>query len=321
MSQHHGGRQDHGSGVGSVAALNVQSDVSATRLEDGVLSSQGGSGHHTRTSDQTSTNVRQNGSVQVGGHQHIKLLGVRHGLHGSVVDNHVVDLNAGVRLTNLLDGGTEQTVRLLHNVGLVDGSHLLSVVEGSKVKGKSTNSLRVVRGDNLERLHNVVVRLVLQTRVLSLSVLSHQHHVDVVETGLHARDGLDKGHGSKNVQLLSQGNVERRVSGSLQRSVQNTLETDAVALERLQTLLVQLGVVSRRGALLGHSGHVNLLKVHRHVGVLEDCLDRLCNFVSNTISRNERNGVALSVLLGLEVGGLDRSSGSEGTGQARGGRR
>lgn len=135
-------------------------------------------------------------------HNHnIELLRLRDKLHSSVVDNHRLKLDTGVAILLLGDslaGVKEKTVTELHNVGLVDtcdlllvsqasaklpkqcrGSTNLSVVLKSKVKGEPSDSLGLGPGGDLQRLNNTGERLVLETRVLALSVLTDDSKVDV----------------------------------------------------------------------------------------------------------------------------------------------
>lgn len=277
MAQQHGRRQDHGSGVGLVAALDVETNVSAARLKHSVLTSNVDTGDETRATDKTGTNVGQNGTVQVGGDENVKLLGPRDGLHGGVVDNHVAVLNVGVVLADLLDGGSEQTVGELHNVGLVDGSDTLSVVLESKVVGKAGNALRLVLGDDLEGLNDTRDRLVFKTRVLTLGVFSNQNHVNSVESGLDSGNVLDQNQGGVDVEFTTEGDVEGSVAGLFNGGVEDTLETNLGALEGVDGLVDALGGVA-------DTGDLDLLPVDGDVLGLEDALDRVGDFGTNTVT-------------------------------------
>ena len=86
----------------------------------------------------------------------------------------------------------------------MDGSDLVSASLGSVVESITSDSLRCLVGDEFDRLDNTVneldtlnrstlvsrkTDLVLDTRVLSLSVLSDEDSVDVVVSGLVSFDG------------------------------------------------------------------------------------------------------------------------------------
>lgn len=70
--------------------------------------------------------------------------------------------------------------------------------------------------------------LVLETRVLSLSVLTDDSKVDVSVTGGESGNGFAEDERGVNVELLTHGDVPRRVTGSFDGSVQDTLESDLV---------------------------------------------------------------------------------------------
>lgn len=64
--------------------------------------------------------------------------------------------------------------------------------------------------------------LVLEARVLSLSVLTNNGKVDILVTGRESRDRLAENERGVNVELLTHGDVPRRVTGALLGSVENT---------------------------------------------------------------------------------------------------
>lgn len=125
--QHRCGEKKSGR-VGLVLALDIETDVSATRLEDGNIATHVAAGNDTRTTDESGTDVGQDATVQVGHNHDVELLGSRHALHAGVVDDHVVSLEGRVFGSSLLEGASEETVSQLHDVGLVDTGNLLAVV-------------------------------------------------------------------------------------------------------------------------------------------------------------------------------------------------
>jgi hypothetical protein len=281
VTEHHGGGQDQSSGVGLVLALDVKTDVTASRLENSDVAAHVATGDDARATDETSTNVGQDTSVQVGHDHDIELLRPGHTLHGGVVDNHVVGLESGVVLTNPLDSVAEKTISKLHDVGLVDAGNLLAVVGERKGESKLGDALRLLAGDDLERLDDAVDRLVLETRVFTLSVLTDDAEVDVLVARLVTGDVLEEDDGGVNVELLTESNVEGAVAGSLDGSVEDTLETELVALERSNGFAEELlGVDVARV----DTRHVDLLPLNGNVVRLEDLLDRLGNLSTDTVT-------------------------------------
>lgn len=311
VAEEHAAGQDHGSRVGLVLALDIETDVTAAGLEDGNIAAHVAAGNDTGTTDESSTNVGEDTTVEVGHDHDVKLLGARDSLHGGVVDNHVVDLEGRELLGNLVESAAEETIGKLHDVGLVDAGNLGAVVGESKVEGKLGNALRLGAGDDLEGLNDAVDTLVLETRVLTLGVLTDDAQVNVLVAGLVARDVLDQGDGGVDVELLTHGDVERLVARAADGGVQNTLETELVAAERGDTLAESsLGGF----AALLDTGNLNLLPLNGDVVGLEDGLDRLGNLGTDTITGDEGDGVLGAVLGRLEDVGLDGSKGSDGLG-------
>lgn len=281
VAQHHGGGQDQSSRVGLVLALDVETDVTATGLEDGDVAAHVAARDDTGATDKSSTNVGQDTSVQVWHHHNIELLWPRDALHGGVVDNHVVGLEGGVVLADPLDGVAEQTIGKLHDVGLVDAGDLLAVVGKGKGKGELGNALRLLTGDDLERLDDARDGLVLETRVLALGVLTDDAEVDVLVARLVARDVLEEDNGGIDVELLAESDVEGAVAGALNGSVEDTLETKLVALERCNRLAEEL---LRVDVARVDTRDIDLLPLNRHVVRLEDLLDRLGDLSTDTIT-------------------------------------
>lgn len=270
VTEHHAGTEDERSRVGLVLALDVKTDVTATRLEHSHLTTHVAARNNTRATDETGTNVGENTSVQVGHDHDVELLGSADALHAGVVDNHVVGLDGWVLLTDLLDSVAEETVGKLHDVGLVDASDLLAVVGQSKSESELGNALGLDAGDDLEGLDNATHRRVLKARVFTLGVLTDDAQIDVLVAGLVARDVLDKDDRSVDVELLTKSDVEGLVTGALDGSVQDTLETELVPLERCYRLAEQL-----LGVLVAslHTTDIDLLPLDRNVVCLEDFLD------------------------------------------------
>lgn len=281
VTKHHAAGENEGSWVGLVLALDVETNVTAARLEDGDITSHVAARNDTWTTDKTGTDVGQDTTVKVGHDHDVELLRTGDTLHGGVVDNHVVGLNSGVLLTDLLDSVAEQTIGKLHDVGLVDAGNLAAVVGQGEREGELGDALRLGTGDDLERLDDAGNRLVLEARVLALGVLTDDAKVDILVAGLVTGDVLDQDNGRVNVELLAEGDVERLVAGALDGSVEDTLETNLVALQRGDGLAEEL-----LGVLVAslNTGDVDLLPLDGHVVGLEDGLDRLGDLSTNTVT-------------------------------------
>ena len=130
---------------------------------------------------------------------------------GSVEEVLVVG-DLGVLLSDLSACLEEHTVRQLHNGCLVDGGHSVSAADLGVVERVPGDSLRGLVGDELDRLDDSVHELVLDTRVLSLGVLSDEDGVDVVVSGLEPDDGRAGSDVGEQVERSSESQVERNVS-------------------------------------------------------------------------------------------------------------
>jgi hypothetical protein len=281
VSQHHGSGQNQGGRVGLVLALDVETDVTASRLEQGNVTAHIASRDNTGATDKTSTDVREDTSVQVGHNHDVELLWPGDTLHRGVVDNHVVGLESGVVLADALDSVAKKTIGKLHDIGLVDAGNLLAVVGEGKGESELGNALRLLPGDDLERLDDAVDRLVLEARVLSLGVLTDDAEVDVLVARLVAGDVLEEDNGGIDVEFLTESDVEGAVTRALDGRVKDTLETELVALERGNGFAEELlGVHIARL----DTGNVDLLPLDGHVVRLEDLLDRLSDLGTDTVT-------------------------------------
>mgnify|MGYP006876444500 FL=1 len=284
VAQEHGARQDHSTGVSLVLALDVKTDVTATRLEDSNVTAHVATGNKTRSSNEGSTHVGQNATVKVRHDHNVELLGAGDGLHGSVVHNHVVHLQGGVVLSDLVECAAEETIGQLHDVGLVNAGNLLAVVGKGEAESELGDTLGLGAGDDLQGLDNTVDGLVLEAGVLSLGVLTDDAEVDILVASLVAGDVLDQRDGGVDVQLLTQGNVEGLVARALNRSVEDTLQTELVALQGSQGLAEKLLGVLVTGV---NTANIDLLPLNGNVIGLEDGLDRFGDLSTDTVTLSD----------------------------------
>lgn len=231
VSQQHGARKQQSGWVSLVLALDIKTDMSASGFEDSDITTHVAARDNTRPTDQSSSNVGKDTTVKVGHDHDVELLRPGDSLHRSVVDDHVVDFQGRVVLTDLLDRISEETICEFHNVGLVNAGDLLSVVGEGERKGELGDTFRLGPGDDLQRLDDTVDRLMLKARVLTFGVLTHNAEIDIVVPCLQTWNVLDQNHRGVNVELLTEGHVERLVTGPLDRCVQNTLQAELVSLE------------------------------------------------------------------------------------------
>jgi hypothetical protein len=182
----------------------------------------------------------------------------------------------------------------LHDVGLVHTSNLFPSVLESVVERKPGNPLGLDLGHDLQVLYYTGVTLVLQPGVLSLGVFTDNGEIDIVVSSRNTGQGLADDYVGVNVQRLSHGDVPRVVS--VDRGVENSLETDLVSLEGLHGSL-ELGLVS-----VGLTTDIVLLPLHGDVQRGKDLLDRVGHLVSDTISGDQGDSVSSTVLGGdLEI--------------------
>lgn len=157
MSQHHDGRQQHGSWVSGVLVLQIETNVTATLFtlscqqktanvshsllqktygfKHGKFATNVAAWNQAWTTNQTSTlyhtidkysafpflhllrgtilyHIRDDVTVEVRHNHDVKLLGTRDQLHGRVVDNHIIELNAMVFVLfgNVTAGAQKETI-------------------------------------------------------------------------------------------------------------------------------------------------------------------------------------------------------------------
>lgn len=157
-------------------------------------------------------------------------------------------------------GGKGQSEAFPGNQGL-PATDLAAVLDG-KVEREAGDALSLVGGHDLEALDDARAGLVFEARVLSLGVFADDGKVDVAVAGGDARDGLAEDDGGVDVELLAHGDVPGGVLGALDGGVEDALEADLVAAERVH------GAAEEGGILRGVARDVELFKLDGDVGVL-----------------------------------------------------
>lgn len=287
--QHVDGRVQHGEGIREVLAGDGRSGVASSRFEDGVMFAVVPAGQQAGPADEPADDVGRDGSVQVGGQQHIELVRVGHELHAGVVDDHVVVLDVGILLGDPAGRLEEAAVRNLHDVGLVNGRDLLASVAARVLEGVAGESFGGLDGDDFHRLDDALHALVLQHGVLALGVLTDHHQVDVLMVRADTRVRLAVQHADEQIELISDRDVPRGDAGLQRLRLDVALDGDAVPLDGVDgvvEIFVRLAV----------RVNVDDLEVDGHSGVAEDLTDVVHQLAADATARQHRHRVSPSVL-------------------------
>jgi hypothetical protein len=229
--KHQSNTAESSNGVGNTLALNVRGTAVAG-LTDSEVVTDVGAGDETQATNESSSTVREDVTVQVRGDNDIVVLG----LAEELVDHGVNDLLLHVNGRKLLSGEglasglTEETVSLGENVGLVgDGNHWLGVGRGS---GRSGADILAAEGnltsdggdahggtlgDALDGLGNLAVGALngaLLLHVQVLGVLADDDKVDGFAIAA-AGGGLDRADIGVEVELLAESDNGGGVAGDL----------------------------------------------------------------------------------------------------------
>lgn len=110
--------------------------MSTPRLENGNFSTHIAPWYNTGTANKSGTYVGENTPVEIRHDHHVKLLGPGNGLHGRVVDDHIIDLQGWIVLRCFVESVSEQAVGKLHDIRLVYAGDFLTVVGQGKAEGE-----------------------------------------------------------------------------------------------------------------------------------------------------------------------------------------
>ena len=228
--QHHDTREKKSGWVGKTLAGDVWSGT-VDGLEDTALITNVSGWSKTETTDQTGAHVGKNVTVQVWHDEDLVVVWkwVGDHLQAGVVQKLGVKLNVWVLLAHLAGGVQEKTVGHFHDGGLVDGADLLATNGLGVLEGESQDTLGSGLGDQLDGLDDSVNDDVLDTRVLSLGVLTDENNVDIVVWGLVSSDGLAWTKVCEEVEGTAKSKIEGDVTLS-DWSSERTLECDIVSL-------------------------------------------------------------------------------------------
>src|SRR5215213_6064628 len=155
------------------------------------------------------TEVREDVAVEVGADQNVVEVRFHDELHAHVVDDAVVYLLEVVLvvLGDLEEDVTEQSVRELHDVGLVDDGDVLAALFFRPLEGHPTDALSTLAGDDLDRLRRMLADGVLYAGVEVLGVLAVDDDVDALIWRLHPGQAQGRPDVPVEVELLAKRHV------------------------------------------------------------------------------------------------------------------
>jgi len=117
---------------------------------------------------------------------HVELFGVETDPRREGVHQYLIGLDA-VLVGDRFDGVAEETVRLAHDVGLVDDREAVVVVAGDVVAGELGESFRGRLRDDAGERRDVLRQSILVTRVDALGVLPEEDQVRLGADGVDPR--------------------------------------------------------------------------------------------------------------------------------------
>lgn len=298
VAQHHHGGEQQGGGVGEALAGDVGGGA-VDGFEDGALVADVARGGQAQAADEAGAHVGQDVAVEVGHDEDLVVVGDGVGGHleAGVVEQLVVELDAGEVLGDVAGGGEEKAVGQLHDGGLVDDADLVAADLLGLLEGEAQDALRGLAGDELDALDDAVDDGVLDARVLALGVLADQDGVDVVVGGLVAGDGAAGPQVGEEVEGAAQGQVERDVALADGRG-ERALEGDLVALDALNRRVRDGGL-----AVLEDRRDIDRLPRDGRLGRGEDVLDGLRDLGADTVALDQTDReVAVLVLDAVVLG-------------------
>ncbi|KAI6759111.1 hypothetical protein HG531_013872 [Fusarium graminearum] len=227
------GGSESSNGVGDVLALDIGS-ATVARLTNGKTLTDVGTWDKAQATDKGSSAIGENVTVQVGGDNNIVILGLTEELVDHGVDDLLLNGNGGELGISKgpLGGGTEETISLGQDVGLVGDSDERRLVDAG---GTSISDLLLL-GNALDGLGNLALGSIVGLLLLDieiLGVLADNNHVNGLSSG---HDSLDRrAHGSKKrtITLILEDldSLVREGSTGLLKGLETGLEVDKVELE------------------------------------------------------------------------------------------
>ncbi len=130
-----------------------------------------------------------------------------------------------------------------------------------------------------------------EATILSFGIFTNNGKVNVLVSGWNAGKSLDVRKGGKNVQFLSQSNIQTLMTISSNWGEQDALESNLVSFQTVRCSLCQTRV-----RLVWVPTDIVLLPFNGQFCSLKDVLDALSEFSSNPIPGDQGDGVVPRVL-------------------------
>ena len=185
VAQHHGRAEDGRRGVGLALARDVRGGA-VHRLEKGRAVAQVGAGAHAQAADEPGGKVAEDVAEQVGGDDHLEVLGPKHHAHGHRVHQGLFVGDPGELLGRPTAGLQEHGVGLFEHVDLVHRGDLVVARLGGELKGAAGDAVGGRVGDDPGGGGLARLGLVLAAEVQALAVFAHDHHVGFRAQAVHA---------------------------------------------------------------------------------------------------------------------------------------
>src|SRR3990172_3100776 len=316
VAEHHHAGEHHRHRVHLVHA-GVLGGAAVDRLEHRYVVAQVRAGGAPQPADQPRTEVGQDVAVEVGQDQHVVQLRLLHQLHRHVIHQPLLVGDIGILFGDAAGDGEEEAVRELHDVVLGHRRHRLAPEPPRVLEGEADDALAAELRDDLEGEAGVlpdpaqaggvrdlrdlrdrrVALLELDARVEVLGVLPHDHEIDVLVAGAHARVVLGGAQAGVEVQHLAQGDVDGAEAAAARRR-DRTLDGDLVPADRLQDFVGGDGAVLLGGADAGLPD----VPVELDAGGLEDADCGFGDLGAGAVARYEGDAMGHAVFFSLGRG-------------------
>lgn len=264
ISQHHHRADENGGRVSLILSGKSESSVRHSLWEKSVVLTDACTGSHADTASDSCCDVGDNAAVKIGSNHHIELGRVFDQLHRAVIHNHFLVLDKWEFFGSVTSTLQEKTIDQLHDVGLVNDSHLLSARKMGKLKGVLEQTVRVGTSCHFQRFHNSRINLMLNSWKFTLNVLPDDRDVNIVVTIIDGREGVAKVDIGIEIQMLVEL-VIVVVLGIYSFFRDHHTKKDALVLLQQFSLLAIL-----KGEVLDN------VEFHGNVGCLEDIQNTLC---------------------------------------------
>ena len=178
----------------------------------------------------------------------------------------------------------EQAVAQLHDVGLVDGHHLLAALAACPFEGGARDLRRGFLGDDLQALHHAGDDFVLQTGIEVLGILAEDREIEreVVEARLEAGEHAHRAEVRVEAELLAKRYIDALVTAA-DRGGGGSFEADARHFERSED------IVGNQLALFGERANAGFdaLPFQGGAGGIYSTYGSVGNFGSNAVAGDE----------------------------------